>query len=194
MRILVDMDGVIVDCLSHWIKLINRYHFTDVKIEDITHWDLEKFCAPATREQVYSFLTHPGFFRHLDPIPSAIESIKYLIDKNHDVVIVTACKHGFKDKLDWIKDHMPWFDLKNIIFAERKELVYGDVLIDDGVHNLEAWEKETNRYPICFATPYNKNFAGRRADNWKHTINHIETCQTLLGLSNSLNSALVKSC
>jgi 5'-nucleotidase len=171
MRILVDMDGVIADCMSHWLTLINRYHGENLKPGDITGWAIEDFCKTAKAKQVYRFLRQPGFFRHLDPIPGALEAMNWLMRAGYDVVIVTACKYGQVDKQEWLKAHLPEFNLHNLIFAARKELVQGDVLIDDGMHNLEEWGKaHPNGLPICFAHPHNLTYEGERVYSWKQVL------------------------
>lgn len=167
MRILCDIDGVMADCLKHWINLLNRYHNEGLIHSDITEWDVHPFCKNATPQQVYGFLNEPGFFLHLDPIPGAVETVQKFIADGHEVVFVTACTHGHKDKRTWLQRHLPDFDLKNLIFAERKELVHGDVLIDDRPLNLRAWQKaHPDGTAICFAHPYNKEYQGPRYKTW----------------------------
>jgi 5'-nucleotidase len=167
MRLLIDMDGVTADLVSHWIALINRYHGEKLTVEDVTDWYVHKITRNTTKEQVDEFLKDPGFFRHLDPIPQALATLKQLMAEGHDVIFVTHCKFGHEDKRVWIEHHLPGFPMENIIFAERKELVIGDLLLDDGLHNLEAWqEAHPNGVAVCFDTPYNQEWEGHRVYCW----------------------------
>lgn len=167
MRILIDMDGVTADLVAYWISLINRYYGEKLKVEDVNDWHVHRCTENATKEQVEEFLRDPGFFLHLKPIPFAVQTIQALMDRGHDVVFVTHCKHGHEDKRLWIARHLPGFPMENIIFVERKELINGDVLLDDGVHNLEAWQREhPNGIAVCFDTPYNRHWNENRVYCW----------------------------
>lgn len=175
MRILLDMDGVTVDIYPVWLELINRYYHEGLKVSDLIEWDFAKFCKNATPDQVYGFLSEPGFFRHLPPMPGAMMAVRNLIAAGHEIVFVTACTHGHTDKRAWIKRHFPTFPMRNIIFAERKELVRGDILIDDNQDNLKAWGAENpDGAAICYGQPHNRNYDGLRYANWMQVLQVIE--------------------
>ena len=62
-----------------------------------------------------------------------------------------------------------------MIVTGRKQMVRGDVLIDDGVHNLEggAYRK------ILFTAPHNRSYDAEangmtRADNWDEVVRIID--------------------
>lgn len=170
MRILLDMDGVLADCLGYWLGLLNRYHGLDLKPTDITEWDTHRFCKDVPESVVYGYLSQPGFFRHLQPVEGAIDGVNYLISEGHEVVIVTSCprEYGESDKRQWLKSHIPKLDPKNFISAHRKDLIQGDILLDDGVHNLEAWrDANIKGLAVCFDQPYNRSYIGARSYDWK---------------------------
>ena len=168
MRLLIDMDGVCADLVSHWVTLLNRYHGETLQKEDVTDWHIHKITEQTTRKEVEAFLADPGFFLHLEPIPGAIETLRRLIRDGHDLVFVTHCKEGHGDKRKWLERHLPGFPMRSVIFAERKELVSGDVLLDDGVHNLRDWQKHNpSGIAVCFDAPYNQHWQGERVTNWE---------------------------
>jgi 5'-nucleotidase len=167
MRVLLDMDGVMADLMSHWADMLNRYHNANITVDDFKDWKVEKAVPHLTYEQVHEFLADPGFFLHLQPIPGAIEAVKDLMSDGQDVVFVTYCRAGHEDKRKWVERHLPGFPMANIIFAERKELIQGDVLVDDGLHNLEAWQAEhPTGVAVAFDTPYNQSWHGPRITDW----------------------------
>jgi 5'(3')-deoxyribonucleotidase len=176
LRIVCDMDGVICDLIGWWTYLLNRYHGTNIKRDDVTEWDIHAACPEIFKEEVYKYLGDPGFFLHLDPIPGALEGLRGLIQRGHDVVIATACEYGHADKRLWLKRHLPELPHQNIVFIERKELIPGDVFIDDRLENLEKWSEANGMCgdPICFDAPYNRSWGGIRAKSWDEIITRIE--------------------
>lgn len=72
-----------------------------------------------------------------------------------------------KVKVERILEMFPFLDWEHIIFATNKQMVRGDILIDDGVHNLigGAYHK------ILFNRPHNRGldvekYGIRRAETW----------------------------
>ncbi len=166
-RILIDMDQVLVDLLTHWLDVLYMKYKEPLRFHEVTEWDLSLNCKKATSTQVYDCLKIPGFFRHLKPVEGAVESVKKLISDGHDVVIVTACMYGHTDKREWLAEHLPEISANNIIFARRKQIIQGDVFIDDSADNCINYMFENPKaMVICFSQLYNKNFHGLRCASW----------------------------
>ena len=72
-------------------------------------------------------------FRNLEVIPGAGEALRRL---NHDFDIFIATTPPWSrpdvwgEKREWIGEHFPWLKRK-IIYTHRKDLLIGDILIDD---------------------------------------------------------------
>ena len=72
-------------------------------------------------------------FRDLDLVPGARDA---LIRLNHDfdIFIATTPPWSRPDvwthKREWLEEHFPWLKRK-LIFTHRKDLLIGDILIDD---------------------------------------------------------------
>ena len=60
------------------------------------------------------------------PLQSNINRIKNLICNNINVKILTICKNNniVDEKIKWIKKHMPFFDLNNVIFISKENKKY----------------------------------------------------------------------
>ena len=61
----------------------------------------------------------------------------------------------------------PFLDWNHIIFAANKQMIRGDILIDDGVHNLVNGDY----FKILFNRPHNRNlnvqqYGIHRAETW----------------------------
>ena len=110
MRIFIDMDNVLVDFRS---ALRKRGLPEDHKDAD----DLE------------------GLFAEMDPMPGALEAYRSLVDKGHDVFILSTAPwknpSAWSDKLKWVKHYLSDVAEKRLILTHHKYLVQGDVLIDD---------------------------------------------------------------
>ena len=95
MKIGIDMDGVIYDWADAAIKTIKEAYGLELTMED---WstarttELLKSKLPelenASREEIYSKVCPPGFFKNLKPYEGAIEAVKKL-SKMADIVFVT---------------------------------------------------------------------------------------------------------
>ena len=155
MVILTDADGVLEDLTQAWVELINEKYGTSVRYENVRDWDMCKSFPELTREQVYGTELDDELYDRMGPMEGAPECIKRLIDNGQKVEKV-------------IFRYFPYLTWKNIIVTSNKKLIKGDVLIDDGIHNLIGGEYKK----ILFTAPYNEDFdaAGNgmtRVSDWK---------------------------
>lgn len=75
------------------------------------------------------------------------------LDGKARIIIVTAFWPTVcLDKYNWQQQHYPQIDGRNIIFCNQKDCINADVIVDDGLHNLE-WFKGI---PICMDYPWNR--------------------------------------
>ena len=137
------MDGILVNMVPPWLEKYNELTGESVTEESRLLWDCVEFVKYP--DVLLGLLTQPGFFRNMNPYSGAIEYTQRLMDEGYDVVFVTTpprtSEYAIKDKRLWIEEYFPKFDLNNIIFCDRKELVRGDILIDDSPHNISKWKK-----------------------------------------------------
>lgn len=140
LTILVDMDDVLENFSEEWIKYLNEQHGTDVKHSDITEWEISKFFPTVDRQGLYAPLFEPDFWERVKPLPGAVSTVKRLIDDGHKIFVVTA-SHFDTLSLKFnsvLYKYFPFLTYKDIIVASKKQLILGDVLIDDAPHNLEG--------------------------------------------------------
>ena len=110
MRIFIDMDGVIAN--------------------------FEKAAENVALEKGVPKLSRPDLFvnyRNLDVIEGAIEAVAKL-NADHEVFIASTPPwtrpEVWGHKREWIGEHFPYLKRK-IILTHRKDLLIGDILIDD---------------------------------------------------------------
>jgi len=156
--ILVDCDGVLGDFCGAFLNVFNGIHGTRYKAEDINDFDIINVIPELESDEFWKLCNMEGFCRGIEPITGAIDAIDELRELGLDVVCLTAPMRGPY----WIRERYQWlteeFDFKwsDIVIASRKELVHGDVLIDDKLLNLKNWRNSHNDgIPIIFNAPYN---------------------------------------
>ena len=106
------------------------------------------------------------FYRDLEPFPHSKEVVQFLADQGHDLFLVTnamCCRNSFKSKFDSCEEHYPSIKSAKRMFVGDKSAFLGDILIDDGVHNLEVFDG----IGILFDAPHNQKCNKfYRVKNW----------------------------
>ncbi len=181
MRILVDCDGVLSNFIDHVLVELNDICGTKHVIDDVTEWEMyEALKVPGeARERVDEIVMSPGFCAYLPTISGAREALDQLRADGHQVRCLTTPFKGdnwMPERVHWLRKHMG-FNRKEVIFCHEKEYEWGDVLVDDKIENLQAWQA---RHPlgkaILFVQPWNKSddrWQGARADDWRDVLRWV---------------------
>ena len=138
MIILVDMDDTIEHLLVPWLEDLNRKYGRNVQAEDIREWDMTKAYPGLTTEEVYAPIYRADFWDTVTPIEGAPEALKRLMDRGHEVYIVTATPYqSVAAKMERVLfRYFPFIRWDHVIVASNKQMIRADVLVDDGYHNL----------------------------------------------------------
>ena len=101
------------------------------------------------------------------PIQGSIETVCKLNDV-YDVYIVSSAMQfplSLTEKINWLTKYFPFLSWKQIVFCGTKDIVYGDIMIDDHFKNLDPFKGQT----ILFTQPHNINKPignHTRVNNW----------------------------
>lgn len=156
LTILVDADDTIEGLLKAWLGVLNWKYHTNVKYEDAVVWDIEKLFPQLTDEQIYRPLLRNEFWGLVDPIEGAVENLQKIYDDGHDIYIVTASHYqSLQGKMErLIFRYFPFIDWEHVIITSHKQLIHGDILVDDAPHNLVggAYRK------LLMTAPHNKSY------------------------------------
>lgn len=173
MTILVDMDSTVVEIFERWLGEYNDTTGDNLTVEELTTWHTHDHARHGRR--IYEPLQREGFFRNLPPIPGAIEALEVLA-REHDVIMTSAPLFAphFTEKVEWVREYLPFIPQENIALLSKKHLLRGHVLIDDGPH-VAAMCRETNPevYIAGIEFPYNvasRQFFDVLAPSWRHTV------------------------
>jgi 5'-nucleotidase len=151
--VLVDMDGVLVNFTDGWLKEWNTVNSDRPIAQDIpwTHFYAEeafKHLGIAENSEIEALMHRPGFFRDLEPMPGAIDSIKQMVACGIDVFICTAPltnSNCFSEKAEWVEHYLGKEWLRKLIVTKDKTVIHGHYLIDDkpeisGLYEEPSWE------------------------------------------------------
>lgn len=144
----VDMDGVVADFVGKWERLygvkIDPYHIPP---------------------------TPTGFYRDLELMPGAYDSIKWLKTK-FDVYFLSTAEwdnpSSFTDKRLWLEEKFGDMAYKKLILSNNKSLSRGDYLIDDRTANGAG--EFTGEFI---------HFGSQRFPDWQTVLKYISTKERL---------------
>lgn len=175
LTILCDADDTIQELTFHWLAELNRKYNYNVRKEDIKSWDITKAYPNLTPDEVLEPLYRNEFWKRTTPIDGSAYYLKKLIEDGHDVFVVTASNpETFEAKKRKLIEMFPFLSREQIIRENNKQTIFGDVLIDDGVHNLIG-----GKYiKILFNQPSNAEFREENYDitrvySWKEIYERI---------------------
>ena len=164
-RVLLDMDGVLVDflggaCKFHGVTYDglphNPYSQTEQKpweIEGVFGMSPHKLWNPLGRD----------FWANLDPLPYCHEVVELLSERfgEENICLLTSpirtdgCIDG---KMDWIRKHLPQFKRRFLVGpAKQFAASSSHVLVDDRPKNIEEF-KAVGGNVFMFPAPWNRRF------------------------------------
>lgn len=169
MTILVDIDSTITNFSETLLYCLNDTYNTKYSYNDITSYNwFEKTFAKPWLPTEYEF-----FWDDVEVNPTSVSTIESWVKQGHQVYLVTASH--FNPMLSYkIKRTLEPFNLelineRNIVIAQDKSIIRGDLMIDDCVDNLYDF----NGVCICYKQPWNKDYTGAFRFNKWNLINDI---------------------
>ena len=116
-------------------------------------------------------------FSKFEPMPGAIDAVKQILNMGHEVFIATTPPWNHPDswgqKRNWIAKHLPELSRK-MFLTHRKDLLIGDILIDDTNTRGQSDFKGTWIY------------FGQNGFDWPTTVNTIKLLSPVENLLNNL--------
>ena len=155
----IDIDEVIAKFLDKLCTEYNYKYNTNIKISDIKTWSLNTYMDG---NKAFEIINSPGFFGSLEPIEGAIETIEKLVNDNkYEVFVISSPSNEYSvyEKYLWIRKHLPFFDIRNLILVGNKgELLSridgeGSVLFDD----CPEYIRKFNGVKVVMNRKYNRD-------------------------------------
>jgi 5'-nucleotidase len=163
-----DVDGVVADLHSEWVRRYNLLYYDNLTSDDVKSWEIDKYVKPQCGLKVYDILKQPDLYEAVSPIPGALEGINALREDGWRVVFVTSTNlHQNGAKLRWLERH-GFLALKYGVSSQDyvetvdKSLIVADVMIDDYQENLRSF----NGRRILFTQSHNLAETGFLRATW----------------------------
>jgi 5'(3')-deoxyribonucleotidase len=161
MRILVDVDGVLADFITSFMRC---YEYLGGETPEGFKWEeWGSFEKLPDKDLLNAAWAHPLLFGgHLDPYPGAMPALKKL-NKVHEVYLVTSIASPWETHVPartrWLRNNAPFLDIrKQVIVANNKGVVQGDLLVDDYLVNLAEWSSwNPLGCPVVIDHPWNRS-------------------------------------
>jgi 5'-nucleotidase len=169
----IDMDETMADT----VKEINRWYEREFGValseEELHGKEFRNAVPPGHSGMIKTFLNTPGFFRHLEIYPDAVEVVRELNQK-YKVFIVSAAMefpNSLKDKAEWLGEYFPFLNWKQYCLCGDKSVVQTDLMIDDRTRNFTHL-KDAKTY--LYTAHHNvAETAYERVNNWKEVAEKL---------------------
>lgn len=178
LTVLVDFDQTLNNLSDVWVKFLNERYETTVQPDDIREWDMRKAYPMLKPNEIYDPLKTEELWEQVVPLPGACEAMSNLKRDGHNILVVTTSNPTTAPiKLNKVLfRYFPFFTYNDVIITSHKQLILGDVLIDDAPHNLVGGLYKR----ILMTASHNKNLNERtikaaRANNWEEAYKLVKS-------------------
>jgi 5'(3')-deoxyribonucleotidase len=190
--ILVDQDDTIVDLVRPCVTQHNiRWSDHPIDYEKVVSWELDTLWHPECT--LKDFFGVPGLYENLPPVDEYVVDELEKLSKQYEVIIVTAAyPDNVPEKWRSMQRLFPFISLENFMTVKKKYLINGDMLIDDGVHNLIPFS-ETGRPVIGIPRPWNTSIRNQilfKQNGWKGMKETVDSIFEEGGLGREVLSPL----
>lgn len=162
LTMLLDLDDVLNNQNELWISELNVKHNRNVKLENITEWDMSNFYPGISKIDLYEPVCSGRLVHQMRPTPGSVDYTYRWYSAGHDLLIATSTSvDNIAMKVKWLYKYFKWFDEKNLIVTHHKQLLRGDIAVDDGIHNLlpdNLTGIEPQYVGLCMDRPWNRSF------------------------------------
>lgn len=186
MIILCDIDGVVDNLVELVIERYNEKYDDELKKEDVTDYDMNLFTKPECQNVFKEFCTDE-LIASMTPYEGSVKVITELMkSNNYDFYFLTSTfPHNVGAKHEWLKKFFPLYNERMLMVSYRKDLVYGDILIDDCPANMS----KNVSFNFLFDQPWNKGFGDAyvnlwHVENWEDIFNKIKLLEEKFGKTN----------
>jgi len=140
--VLIDLDSTTYDILTPTFSYLKTRHnivITPEKLKGFYDWPEDSL------GMAYGYWSHEGFFSDLKPFSHAKSALYKVYNWGVRQLFVSTLVSGRTvawDKGNAIDRDFPFIGRRNLLLTGHdKDIVRGDMLFDDALHNLEAFDQ-----------------------------------------------------
>ena len=169
----VDLDGVVADHTTRFREIMAELRGVDPETMPMERsWDFHEWGFGPDEYSHYhriAVMEH-DMFRTMPPIDGAADALWRLSDAGIWIRIITHRLYVHWGHEKAVADTAAWLDInripyRDLCFIGAKGAIDADLYIDDGPHNIEAFQADGSDY-VIFDQPYNRGIEGKRAQTW----------------------------
>lgn len=155
-KIILDCDDVLYPCNQKAVELLNEEKGTKFTIDHIWKWGI----MDSDLDERLKFFKDPSFIRELPPCEGARRFIRALSRMGEIFVATSVAPACAGERVTSILKYFPEIPPENILIGSRKDMLHGDILLDDAMHNIV---NSRIQYPVLFRQPWNRRESGALA-------------------------------
>ena len=155
-KIILDCDDVLYPCNQKAVELLNEEKGTKFTIDHIWKWGI----MDSDLDERLKFFKDPSFIRELPPCEGARRFIRALSRMGEIFVATSVAPACAGERVTSILKYFPEIPPENILIGSRKDMLHGDILLDDAMHNIA---NSRIQYPVLFRQPWNRRESGALA-------------------------------
>jgi 5'(3')-deoxyribonucleotidase len=168
--IALDVDDIIISFIPRLIFLYNKDFKDNLKIEQITDWNLLKFVNKKCGKKIYDYIESPDIYSMTNPVKDSLWGVNTLKELGYRVIYVTVNNYG-NAKYEWLLNHGYMDTGKDFVATEDKSLIKADMLLDDNFKNI----KNFDGIGWLMTRSWNLKYQCKnRVKNWKDFIKKIK--------------------
>ena len=168
MRILLDVDGILANCVESALSVLNRQTGRNHTSADISTFEFSCIASAAEETAMWAaFSETPGLVLGIPEYAWNVDAANKMRALGHQVCAVTTprwdCPRWCYERAQWLRDR--GFLHSEIVFTSDKSRIVGDVLVDDRFENVRDWQaSHPHGRSILLDQPWN------RAHTWHDRI------------------------
>jgi 5'(3')-deoxyribonucleotidase len=159
--VFIDMDNVLENFTQLWVRILNVKYRTSVRYDKMKSYDIHKYYPNLSDKQIFEPLNVPEFYYAMEPTPWAYDYLKALMKEGFQIYVLSKSYYKItKFKVEFIQYYFPFLGWQQFISSCNKQLLTGDVLVDDYPGNLinghyqgilysAPWNRENKDFPIA---------------------------------------------
>jgi len=161
----IDFDDTLVDFCGAWLKNVRHKELEDLKQIPNTKEEIDsfRFFKVDSSGRTEKSLSSPRSYIDIEPTEGAIDFIKKLRLNNIDFKILTTT---YNEEVELTKN----LKLKEIFNIDKEDIIHtlckqkiikGNILIDDAIHNVKAYEEDEETLIIMIEQPWNIRYKSK---------------------------------